>query len=253
MESNIILPRAYHVIDRLWFIATQSTITFTLVCPQKQKETMIVNPPLGIIKLNMSFPAKSGYLNLLPYYHNESKLNVQDQLIDNIKSYNGSNLQIWKPFISTVPNSTKTEIPVVLKDTKGIPMRNLILIAYKSRKSGKLSVPRWIYLTTIIPTLAILGVGIFDFFRKKKNKCKKRFAKIYRLARNRGNKMETPGYNAVSVCTADKDVYMEEDNSTQHEEDSIVHTDVKQKQDHEVEAKSTFHVLRLTPPVTTQV
>ena len=46
--------------------------------------------------------------------------------------------------------------------------------------------------------------------------------------------METPGYSAVPVYTGDRDdVYMEEDNSTQHEEDSVVLTGVKQKQDHE--------------------
>ena len=49
------------------------------------------------------------------------------------------------------------------------------------------------------------------------------------------------------------DVYMEEDNSTQHKEDSVVLTGMKQKQDHEVEAKSAFPVLRIGPPVTTQV
>ena len=38
--------------------------------------------------------------------------------------------------------------------------------------------------------------------------------------------MKTPGYSAMSVCTGDNDdVYMEEDNSTQHEKD----TGVKQK------------------------
>ena len=37
--------------------------------------------------------------------------------------------------------------------------------------------------------------------------------------------METPGYNAVPVWTWGRDdVYMEEDNSTQHEEDSAVLT-----------------------------
>ena len=66
--------------------------------------------------------------------------------------------------------------------------------------------------------------------------------------------METSGYNAMAVCTGDKDdVYMEEDNSTQCQEDSVVHTGVKQKQDHEVEAKSPFSVLMLAPSVTTQV
>ena len=87
---------------------------------------MLVNPPLGIINQNMSCTATSSYLTLLNYYHNESKLNIQDQFIDNLKSYNGSNLQIWKLFISTIANFTKTDTPAVLKDTKEIPMRHLI-------------------------------------------------------------------------------------------------------------------------------
>ena len=58
-EPNFILPKAYHIIDCLWFIASQNTHTFTVVCPQKQKETMIVNPSLGVIKLKMSCTATS--------------------------------------------------------------------------------------------------------------------------------------------------------------------------------------------------
>ena len=109
---------------------------------------------------------------------------------------------------------------------------------------------RWIYLATTVPTLTILGVGIIAIYYK----CKKRSAKIHRLARNRGKTIETPGYNAVPVYNGDRDdVYMEEDISMQHEEDSFLPTGVKQKQDHEVEAKSAFPVLRIAPPVTTQV
>ena len=74
-------------------------------------------------------------------------------------------------------------------------------------------------------------------------KCKKRHAMIFRLARNRGNTMETPGYNTAPVCTGDEDdIYTEEDNSTQHEENSVILTGVKQKQEHKVEAKSAFPV-----------
>ena len=62
------------------------------------------------------------------------------------------------------------------------------------------------------------------------------------------------GCNAMPLYTGDRDdVYMEEDNSMQNEEDSVDLTDVKQKKDHEVEAKSAFPVLRLAPPVTTQI
>ena len=115
-------------------------------------------------------------------------MSIQDQFFDNLKSYNGCNLQIWKIFISTVPNFAKTDIPAELKDTKEIPIRHLILSVYKFRKSGQPSVPRQIYPATTIPTLTILGVGIIAICYK----FKKQSAKIYRLARNRGITMEIP-------------------------------------------------------------
>ena len=84
VETNSTLPRAYYVIDGLWFIGTQNTLTFTVVCPQKQKEVLIVNPPIGSVKLNISCTATSRYLNLLHCYNIERKLNIQDQFIDNL-------------------------------------------------------------------------------------------------------------------------------------------------------------------------
>ena len=110
VKPNYILPKAYQIIDGLWFIASQNTLTFTVVCPQKQKETIIINPPLGIIKLNMSCNASSSDLTLLPYYHNESRSDIQDQFIDNLKYCNGSNLQIRNMFISTISNFRKADI-----------------------------------------------------------------------------------------------------------------------------------------------
>ena len=66
--------------------------------------------------------------------------------------------------------------------------------------------------------------------------------------------MKTPWHSILQVYTGDRDdVYMEENNSTQHEEDSVVLTGVKQMQDHEVEAKSASPVLQLAHPVTKQV
>ena len=66
--------------------------------------------------------------------------------------------------------------------------------------------------------------------------------------------METSGYNAVPVSTGNKyDVYMEDNNSQQHEKDSVVLTGVKQKQDQEDKARLAFPMLRLAPPFTTQV
>ena len=69
----------------------------------------------------MSSTVTSSYLTLLPYYHKESKSNIQEQFLDNLKSYNGTNFQNCKPFISTMPDFTKTDILTILKDTKEIP------------------------------------------------------------------------------------------------------------------------------------
>ena len=81
----------------------------------------------------MSCTATSRYLTLLPYHHNESKSNIQDKFIDNLfKSYNGSSLKFWKPFILTMPHFTKNYIPAVLKDTEEIIMQYIILTAHKS-------------------------------------------------------------------------------------------------------------------------
>ena len=72
--------------------------------------------------------------------------------------------------------------------------------------------------------MSYFGVGNIAVYYK----CKKRSAKIYRLARNRGKTRDTPRCNAVSACTGDRnDVYMEEGIFTQDGEDSVVLTGMK--------------------------
>ena len=137
VRPNSILPITSHIVDGLWFVVTQQTLTFVVVCADKRRKTLIVHPPLGMIMLNMSCAASSIYLTLLPYYHNESKSDIQDHFIEKLKNYNGSQIQIWKSFISAIPNFTKSNIPEMLKDTKEIPVRQLIMPIFNSRKSGR--------------------------------------------------------------------------------------------------------------------
>ena len=97
----------------------------------------------------MSCAASSSYLTLLPYYHNESKSDIQDHFIEKLKNYNGSQIQIWKPFISAIPNFTKSDIPEMLIDTKEIPMTHLIMAIFNSRKTGKQPGLEWIFTAII--------------------------------------------------------------------------------------------------------
>ena len=94
VRPHSILPKASHIVDGLWFVAIQQILTFAVVCPDKRRETLIVHPPLAMIKLNMSSAASSSDLTLLPYYHNESKSDIQDHFIEKLKNYNGSQFQI---------------------------------------------------------------------------------------------------------------------------------------------------------------
>ena len=73
VRPNSVSPKASHIVDGLWFVAAQQILTSAVICPDKRRETLIVHPPLGMIKLNMSSAASSSYLILLPCYHNESK------------------------------------------------------------------------------------------------------------------------------------------------------------------------------------
>ena len=65
LRPNSILHKASHIADGLWFVATQQILTFAVVCPDKRRDTLIVHPPLGMVKLNMSCAASSSYLTLL--------------------------------------------------------------------------------------------------------------------------------------------------------------------------------------------
>ena len=127
------------------------------------------------------------YPTLLPYYHNESKPDIQDHFIEKLKNYNGSDFQIWKPFISAIPNFTKSYIPEMLKDTNEIPMRHLIMTIFNSRKSGSHTGLVWIFTAIIvISALTLLGLGLtLVFFIYKRS------AKVsYRLTRNRDKKQK---------------------------------------------------------------
>ena len=99
---------------------------------------------MGIIKLNMSCTTTSSYINLITLIITRNAdwtfkislfiiLNVIMGLTSKFENYS-----------SQLCLLSQKHIPAVLKDTKEIPMRHIILTMYKSRKSGQLSVPRWI-------------------------------------------------------------------------------------------------------------
>ena len=137
----------------------------------------------------MSCTVESDYLTLLQYHHNESKTDIQDQFAHGISLYYGSAFRIWKPFVTNLPNFTKTDIPNELEDTKEIPMRHLLMTVYKMKRAGdeKHSVSPYLFATL---TYVIIGSAstIVMYYH-----CKKISARIsLRLTKNSGKTMKTP-------------------------------------------------------------
>ena len=202
---------------------------------------------MRIIKLNMSCSASSDYLTLLPYYHNESKSDVSDQFINNLKSYNGSKFKIWEPFLENQPNFTKTDIRPELKDTKEIPMRHLLMIVNDKLAKGKDRLSVWVY-AIIIMSIAVFGLvsAYFTYYY-----CKRRSAKrSLRLAKKSGKTKKTPVYNAVAVYSWSRDdVSLEGVTFTQLDEEvPMIPKSVKKQQVKQKKPRSALPVLKLAAP-----
>ena len=136
----------------------------------------------------------------------------------------------------------------MLKDTKDIPISQLIITIFNSRMSGRHPAPEWIFSTVIvISALNLLALGLNIVFYI----CRRSAKVSYRLARNRGKTTEAPAlYKAVPVYTGEKDdVLTEEEISIQSVEldqtNALILTGIKQKQSQSKQTKTAFPVLKL--------
>ena len=77
---DTVLPLAKYIYSGMRVIATHQPMIFTIVCPNppKMPDYIKINPPLGVIRLNMSCRASSDYLNLPPFYEYKVTSHMQD-------------------------------------------------------------------------------------------------------------------------------------------------------------------------------
>ena len=184
---------------------------------------------------------------MLPYYHNESKSDVSDQFINNLKSYNGSKFKILEPFPENQPNFSKSDIPLELKDTKEIPMRHLLMIVNDKLVKGQYRLSVWVY-AIIIMTIAVFGwvstYFTYYYFKRRSDKTS------LRPAKNSGKTKKTPMYNAVAVYSWSRDdISLEGVTSTQLDEEvPMIPKSVKKQQVNKKEPRSALPVLKLAAP-----
>ena len=102
---NYVIPMAEYLTDGYWIVTTQRRLSFSVVCQTERTRVgdIRVEPPLGVVRLGMSCTASNEYMTLLPYYQEESKLQVHDSLQELLLSFVGMNASVWKPLHEAMP------------------------------------------------------------------------------------------------------------------------------------------------------
>ena len=193
------LPFVEYIHSGIWVVATHEIMKFTVVCQDQSvmQRDVIVHPPLGIVKLNMSCSAANDYLRLPPYYETEIKTYISDTWGSLLKLRNITQFSLWGNFSSRFPNTTPIEITDNLKNLKEISMPAFVDYVHNYRKIDvqSKSVSVWTYVITIFSTCVALVVIIFMYKRYFYRKI--RYSFIKRLACCCGDKNGVTGFLTV--------------------------------------------------------
>ncbi|XP_071084800.1 uncharacterized protein [Haliotis cracherodii] len=168
VRPNAILPMAEYLTAGRWVLTTTKRLDLVVVCNNNNlfSYTVAVLPPLGIIKLNASCSASNDHLTLLPYYHNESQYEFEDNLIQSVHTPNVSNMLLWKPFMKTAIKLNLTRLPDKLKGIKNIPMNHLIdQLNDLQTMIPDDETPGWKYVLGVALIIVGILVGMFLYVR----------------------------------------------------------------------------------------
>jgi hypothetical protein len=147
----------------------------------------------------MSCSANSDYLTLPSYFQSENKYEIALPTDKFLQSYNMTSWKIWEPFHSTFPNFTLIDLPEKLKETKTIPVDDLI------REIGSIQDvpildngwPTWVYVLIGFVGSLTLGIIIFVYCRYYK-KCTCKSKSMYWLSRKGRSKYGISANKTVS-------------------------------------------------------
>ena len=95
---------------------------------------VVVHPPLGVIRLNMTCGVANDYLNLPPYYEKKVRGHIWDAWGSLLKLRNITHFSLWENFTSNFPNLTTIEISNDLMNLREIAMPAFIDYVHNYRK-----------------------------------------------------------------------------------------------------------------------
>jgi len=101
IHSKSTSPRAQYLSDGQWIITSQNRQDFTVKCHNTSLSTSIqtTKTPIDIFTLKIGCSAINGYMTLPPFYHFESKYQLNNTLHSFLSKYYVGAIQLWKPII----------------------------------------------------------------------------------------------------------------------------------------------------------
>ena len=124
---NALSLMAEYISDGTWVVVTNTPLRMTIDCESiSDNKEIIIKPPVDLLRLNTSCSANDDCLSLLPFYHLETQVYIDEPYDKFIKNYNWTYSNTWNDFHKCVPNFNYKDLPKELSAIESISMDSLI-------------------------------------------------------------------------------------------------------------------------------
>lgn len=166
------LTSATYLFDGLWVVSSLRKEEFNVVCGHARFSSGVryTQPPLAILRLNATCTASNRELMLPPYYHRESKFEINDPFIQLLGLQNTS-FEILKPLSNAFVEFRPRKLPKALEDIQEIPMKNMIAKIETLQTRWYHGLPDWgnvIITISVIAVIVVTGYIIYKSYIKYK-------------------------------------------------------------------------------------
>jgi hypothetical protein len=163
------LPFARNIRNGLWVVVTSGRITFSVIC-NRSRRTIVVDPPVGYVDLNLTCYAVADDITLPAYFRGQSRHELRNVDMSLLPLSDMSRNQVWGSLGNINFTLKDLEGLPVLKDTANIPLGHL---TRELNRMGRITLPgpqdHWVttwVICGILLVVVVLGVVTVVLYRR---------------------------------------------------------------------------------------
>jgi hypothetical protein len=161
---NALSLMAEYISDGTWVVVTNTPLRMTIDCESiSDNKEIIIKPPVDLLRLNTSCSANDDCLSLLPFYHLETQVYIDEPYDKFIKNYNWTYSNTWNDFHKCVPNFNYKDLPKELSAIESISTDSLISELNKVEEISiepepKSLIPSWVSIMSTIFIIVLIVI-----------------------------------------------------------------------------------------------